>query len=101
METRAIRELFGAHAEPLPVSSTKSLHGHALGATGALEAVCTILALENGMLPPTANFLEAHPDCDLDAVPNRARAAQVEFGLSNSFAFGGHNAVLTFRAPSS
>jgi len=99
METRAIREVFGSHADALPVSSTKSLHGHALGATGALEAVCTVLALEQGKLPPTANFIEADPECDLDFVPNLARAARTEFALSNSFAFGGHNAVLAFRAP--
>lgn len=99
METRAIRELFGTHADRLAVSSTKSLHGHALGATGAMEAVCTILALKNGILPPTANFTEADPDCNLDVVPNHARPTQVEFALSNSFAFGGLNAVLAFRAP--
>lgn len=99
VETRAIREVFGSHADALPVSSTKSLHGHALGATGALEAVCTVLALEQGKLPPTANFIEADPECDLDFVPNLARAARTEFALSNSFAFGGHNAVLAFRAP--
>jgi nodulation protein E len=99
LETRAIRKLFGAHADRLAVSSTKSLHGHALGATGAMEAVCTILELKNGMLPPTANFTESDPDCDLDVVPNVARAAQVEFALSNSFAFGGLNAILAFRAP--
>jgi nodulation protein E len=99
LETRAIRELFGAHADRLAVSSTKSLHGHALGATGAMEAVCTVLALENGLLPPTANFTGPDPDCNLDVVPNRARPAQVEFALSNSFAFGGLNAVLAFRGP--
>lgn len=99
LETRAIRELFGAHAERLAVSSTKSLHGHALGATGAMEAVCTVLALENGLLPPTANFTVPDPNCNLDVVPNRARPAQVEFALSNSFAFGGLNAVLAFRGP--
>jgi nodulation protein E len=98
-ETRAIHELFGTHAERLAVSSTKSLHGHALGATGAMEAVCTILALRNGLLPPTANFTVADPECDLDVVPNHPRPAQVEFALSNSFAFGGLNAVLAFRAP--
>ena len=97
LETRAIRELFGAHADQLAVSSTKSLHGHVLGATGAMEAVCTVLALENGLLPPTANFTVPDPDCNLDVVPNRARPAQVEFALSNSFAFGGLNAVLAFR----
>ena len=99
LETRAIRELFGAHADRLAVSSTKSLHGHALGATGAMEAVCTILALKNGLLPPTANFTVPDPDCNLDVVPNRARQAHVEFALSNSFAFGGLNAVLAFRGP--
>jgi len=97
VETRAIREVFGEHE--IPVSSTKSLHGHALGATGALEAVCTILALKHGVLPPTANFVEADPECDLDVVPNHSRAAQVEFALSNSFAFGGLNGVLAFRGP--
>jgi nodulation protein E len=99
LETRAIRELFGAHADRLAVSSTKSLHGHSLGATGAMEAICTVLALKNGLLPPTANFTEPDPDCDLDVVPNRARPTQVEYALSNSFAFGGLNAVLAFRAP--
>jgi nodulation protein E len=99
LETRAIRELFGVHADRLAVSSTKSLHGHALGATGAMEAVCTVLALENGLLPPTGNFTVPDPDCNLDVVPNRARMAQVQFALSNSFAFGGLNAVLAFRGP--
>jgi len=100
VETHAIRELFGPHADRLAVSSTKSLHGHALGATGALEAICTILALERGILPPTANFLGPDPECDLDIVPNHSRPAQVECALSNSFAFGGLNAVLAFqRAP--
>jgi nodulation protein E len=99
LETRAIRELFGAQADRLAVSSTKSLHGHALGATGAMEAVCTILALQNGLLPPTANFTAPDPDCNLDVVPNQARPAQVEVALSNSFAFGGLNAVLAFREP--
>jgi 3-oxoacyl-(acyl-carrier-protein) synthase len=77
LETRAIREVFGAHADRLAVSSTKLLHGHALGTTGAMEAVCTILALRNGLLPPTANFTVPDSDCNLDVVPNRARQAQV------------------------
>jgi nodulation protein E len=98
VETRAIREVFGAHAEALAVSSTKSLHGHALGAAGALEAVATVLALHHGVLPPTANFLAPDPECDLDVIPNQARPARVEAALSNSFAFGGLNAVLAFRA---
>jgi nodulation protein E len=98
IETRAIRALFGAHANKLAVSSTKSMHGHALGAAGAIEAVATILALRDGILPPTANFTVADPECDLDYIPNQARRQQVEAALSNSFAFGGLNAVLAFRA---
>jgi nodulation protein E len=96
-EAGAIRMVFGAHAGRIPVSSTKSMHGHALGAAGAIEAVATVLALRNGLLPPTANFEEPDPQCDLDVVPNQARPAQPEFALSNSFAFGGLNAVLAFR----
>ena len=97
-ETEAIRMTFGAHADRLAVSSTKSMHGHALGAAGALEAVATLLALRDGFLPPTANFTAPDPQCDLDVIPNQGRAAQVEYALSNSFAFGGLNAVLVFRA---
>ena len=96
-ETRAIREVFGKHADRLAVSSTKSMHGHALGAAGALEAVATVLALRDGVLPPTANFTAPDPECDLDVLPNAARTEQVEHALSNSFAFGGLNAVLAFR----
>jgi nodulation protein E len=97
MEVAAIRMVFGSHTERLAISSTKSMHGHALGAAGALEAVATLLALEEGILPPTANFTEADPACDVDVVPNEARAARVEVAVSNSFAFGGLNAVLAFR----
>jgi nodulation protein E len=96
-ETAAIRKVFGAHAERLAVSSTKSMHGHTLGAAGAIEAVATLLSLCHGMLPPTANFTEPDPACDLDVIPNQARQMQVECALSNSFAFGGLNAVLAFR----
>ncbi|HKV03940.1 MAG TPA: beta-ketoacyl-[acyl-carrier-protein] synthase family protein [Candidatus Acidoferrales bacterium] len=99
VETRAIREVFGAHADKLAVSSTKSMHGHALGAAGALEAVATVLALHHGILPPTANYNERDPECDLDYIPNQPRAARVEAALSNSFAFGGLNAVVAFRLP--
>lgn len=98
VETRAIREVFGAHANKIAVSSTKSLHGHALGAAGALEAVATILALYHGILPPTANYDEPDPECDLDYVPNQPRTASVGAALSNSFAFGGLNAVVAFRS---
>jgi len=94
IETAAIRDTFGAHADKLAVSSTKSMHGHALGAAGALEAVASILSLKHGVLPPTANFLTADPACDLDVIPNQARRAAVDACLSNSFAFGGLNAVL-------
>jgi nodulation protein E len=96
-ETSAIRAVFGLHAARLAVSSTKSMHGHALGAAGALEAAATVLALSNGILPPTANFTLTDPGCDLDVVPNVARASTVEYALSSSFAFGGLNAVLLFR----
>jgi nodulation protein E len=98
VETRAIRDVFGAHADKLGVSSTKSLHGHALGAAGAIEAVATVLALHHGILPPTGNYTGPDPECDLDYIPNTPRAAQVEAALSNSFAFGGLNAVIAFRA---
>jgi nodulation protein E len=96
-ETAAIRAVFGAHANRLPVSSTKSMHGHALGAAAALECLAAALALRDGVLPPTANFTEPDPECDLDVIPNCARSAQVEYALSNSFAFGGLNAVLALR----
>ena len=99
VETKAIREVFGAHADRLAVSSTKSMHGHALGAAGALEAIATILALHHGILPPTANFTEPDPECDLDYIPNKSRAQKVSAALSNSFAFGGLNAVVAFRLP--
>ena len=97
-ETAAIRAVFGAHAGRLAVSSTKSMHGHALGASAALECVATALALRDGLLPPTANYREPDPECDLDVIPNQARVARVEYALSNSFAFGGLNAVLALRA---
>jgi nodulation protein E len=96
-EATAIREVFGAHADALPVSATKSMHGHALGASPAFEAVATLLALRDGILPPTANFTELDPACRLDVIANEPRFAQVEYAISNSFAFGGLNAVLAFR----
>jgi nodulation protein E len=98
-EAQAIRAVFGAHADALAVSSTKAMHGHALGASGALEAAATLLALHHGILPPTANFEEPDPRCALDVVPNKAREARVLYALSNSFAFGGMNAVVALGAP--
>jgi nodulation protein E len=96
-ETAAIRQVFGAHADRLAISSTKSMHGHALGAAAALECLATAIALRDGLLPPTANFSEPDPGCDLDVIPNVARHQQVEYALSNSFAFGGLNAVLVLK----
>jgi nodulation protein E len=96
-EIEAIRSVFGPHAHKLLISSTKSLHGHALGAAGAIEAAATLIALDRSLIPPTANFTQPDPQCDLDVVPNTARPAEVEWALSNSFAFGGLNAVLAFR----
>jgi nodulation protein E len=96
-ETAAIRAVFGAHAGKLAISSTKSMHGHALGASAALECVATALALRDGVLPPTANYNQPDPECDLDVIPNVARAVQVEYAISNSFAFGGLNAVLALK----
>jgi beta-ketoacyl-acyl-carrier-protein synthase II len=98
VETTAIRRVFGAHAERLAVSSTKSMHGHLLGAAGAVELVATLLALETGTLPPTMHLAEPDPECDLDYVPNAARATPgLEHAMSSSFAFGGTNAVLVCR----
>ena len=99
-ETVAIKHAFGDHAAKLAVSSTKSMHGHTLGASGALEAAATVLALETRVLPPTANFLEPDPDCPLDCVPNEAREVAAKVALSSSFAFGGLNAVLAFGSSS-
>jgi len=94
-ESAAVLEVFGS--KPPPVSSTKSMHGHAIGATGALEAIACVQALSEDMLPPTLGFEAADPDCPLDVVTHRARQARVEAVLSNAFAFGGLNAVLVFR----
>ncbi len=96
-EARAILQLFGPHVERLPVSSTKSMTGHLLGAAGGVEAVATILAIRDNILPPTINYETPDPQCPLDVVPNRARPARVDVALSNSFGFGGHNATLVFR----
>lgn len=96
-ETMAIKTVFGEYAEKLMISSTKSMTGHALGAAGGIEAGYVALSLARGVVPPTINYQEADPDCDLDYVPNEARQAECRVALSNSFGFGGTNATLAFR----
>jgi nodulation protein E len=96
-ESKAIRRVFGAQADKIAVSSTKSMHGHALGAAGAIELVAAIGSLRDGVIAPTANFIDPDPECDLDYVPNTAREKPVRAALSNSFAFGGLNAVVALK----
>ncbi|NCU16594.1 beta-ketoacyl-ACP synthase II [Pallidibacillus pasinlerensis] len=96
-ETAAIKKVFGDYAYKLAVSSTKSMTGHLLGAAGAVEAIFTAMALKEGILPPTMNLQNPDPDCDLDYVPNEARKANVEYAMSNSLGFGGHNATLVLK----
>jgi 3-oxoacyl-[acyl-carrier-protein] synthase II len=96
-ETKVIKAVFGDYARKLAVSSTKSMTGHTLGAAGGIEAIASVLALRDGVLPPTINYATPDPDCDLDYVPNQARQARVEYALSNNLGFGGHNASLIFR----
>jgi 3-oxoacyl-[acyl-carrier-protein] synthase II len=97
LETLAVKRVFGDYAYELPISSSKSMMGHLLGAAGAVEAGVCVLALQNGIIPPTANLEEPDVDCDLDYVPNVARSASLEAVMSNSLGFGGHNASLVFR----
>jgi nodulation protein E len=97
VETNAIKRAFGRHAEKLALSSNKSMLGHALGAAGALELVATLMSMKDEVVPPTINYLGPDPACDLDCVPNEARRMSVQAALSNSFAFGGLNAVLAVR----
>jgi 3-oxoacyl-(acyl-carrier-protein) synthase len=96
-ETAAIKTVFGERAYAVPVSSTKSMTGHLLGAGGGVEAIACIRAMEEGIIPPTINYEFPDPDCDLDYVPNVARTTPVRTAMSNSFGFGGHNATLIFR----
>jgi 3-oxoacyl-[acyl-carrier-protein] synthase II len=96
-ETTAIKTVFKEGAKKVPISSTKSMTGHLLGGAGGVEAIITVLAISQGIIPPTINYETPDPDCDLDYVPNVARKAEVRVALSNSFGFGGTNAVLTFR----
>jgi 3-oxoacyl-[acyl-carrier-protein] synthase II len=97
-ETAAIKTVFGDHAHRMPVSSTKSMTGHLLGGAGALESLACILAIRDGVVPPTINYETPDPDCDLDYVPNEARRAAVRHAMTNSFGFGGHNVALVFSA---
>ncbi len=96
-ETRAIKNVFGPDAYRIPVSATKSMTGHLLGAAGVVEAIICVLAINHGVVPPTINLDSPDPECDLDYVPHQARAVSVETAVSNSFGFGGHNSVLVFR----
>jgi len=96
-ETQVIKEVFKGHARRLAISSTKSMHGHAMGATAAIEMVATVQAIDRGIIPPTANYTQPDPECDLDYVPNQAREKAVRVAISNSFAFGGLNALLLVR----
>ena len=98
IETRAVREVFGDHAKRLAVSSTKSMIGHTLGAAGGIEAIFCVLAIRDGVAPPTINLEDPSPDCDLDYVPNVAREMKIDLALSNSFGFGGTNGSLVFRS---
>ena len=96
-ETAAVKLAFGNHAYKLMMSSTKSMTGHLLGASGGVEAILTVMALKDGFVPPTAGYEKPDPDCDLDIVPNRGRKADIEYAMSNSLGFGGHNASVVFR----
>jgi nodulation protein E len=97
-ETTILKQAFGSHAPALAISSTKAAHGHAMGASAALELIATVLAIRDGVAPPTLNYAEPDPDCDLDCVPHAARPMPIRAAISNSFAFGGLNAVLAVRA---
>ena len=96
-ESLAVHKAFGDHAKKLAISSTKSMVGHLLGASGAVELVATALAVQNDLVPPTRNLTNPDPACDLDYVPHEGRSMKVEVALSNSFGFGGHNATVALR----
>ncbi|GAH47800.1 unnamed protein product, partial [marine sediment metagenome] len=97
IETLAIKALFNSHAYKVPISSTKSMTGHLLGATGGVEIIACVLSLKEGVIPPTINYEVPDPDCDLDYVPNQSRETKVHIALSDSMGFGGHNSVLIVK----
>ena len=97
IETIAVKKVFGDYAYKIPISSTKSMTGHLLGAAGGIEAIISILTITRGIIPPTINYKFPDPECDLDYVPNTARKQEVNIAMSNAFGFGGHNAVVVFR----
>ena len=96
-ETRAVKGAFGDLAHKIPISSTKSMTGHMMGATGALEVIFCVQAIREGILPPTIHYQTPDPECDLDVIPNKAREKKIDLAISNAFGFGGHNAVLAVR----
>jgi 3-oxoacyl-[acyl-carrier-protein] synthase II len=96
-ETMAIKEVFGDHAQKVAISSTKSMTGHLLGAAGGVEAIFSVKAIQDGILPPTINYQTPDEECDLDYIPNKARKQEVKAVLSNSLGFGGHNATIIFK----
>ena len=98
IETMAIKSVFGNHAKTLSVSSTKSMTGHLLGAAGGIEAVASILSIRNNLLPPTIHYKTPDPECDLNYVPNSSVKKDIQYAMSNTFGFGGHNAVVIFKS---
>ena len=98
IETVAIRRVFGKHADKLSVSSTKSMHAHCMGASGAIEMIACVMAIREGIVPPTANYRERDAECDLDVTPNVAKIRPVRAAISNAFAFGGTNSTVAFKA---
>ncbi len=96
-ETLALKQVFGEKAKDIHISSTKSMTGHMLGAAGAVEAIAAIFAIKEGIVPPTINLLESDPECDLNYTPNAAWHGEIDFALSTSLGFGGHNACVAFR----
>ena len=96
-ETAAMKEVFGDHAGKLSISSTKSMTGHLLGAAGGVEAIFSVQAIKEGIIPPTINYVTPDPECDLDYIPNQARKQEIKTAMSNSLGFGGHNATIVFK----